>query len=473
MQIKKNLLAPLYSEELDEKKTLLFFLIFGAVFHFLTPIFSEGFHRLDEQTGILRFLSLKLGTMAENQMIAEYPMRIRPWLQPAIYYFISKPLHLMGLDNPFHMAWFLRAFSSILGFLSIGSLYMIARNFVQKESSRIILIYSLFTLWFLPFFHSRTTAENFGITFFLFGMGLIFNWKQFFLGGLLLALSFVFRFQMSVMIFFSVLWLPLFGKQKWSVFFKISLGIIVGWLLTIPIDYWGYGEWVLTPWHYFEINILKGLASSFGVDPWYTYISKGFSRGIPPVSLLYIGAFIYCWVKHPKSWLTWTTLPFLVVHSMISHKELRFIFPMTLFIPLAFAYVAEHTNLTTKKPMRALIGLCLVINLGALFVASFKPAYSQIGFYKHVYENKIYDLSYLDTPPRQFPFYLEKPIEYSKVDSDALTGKVLTTNFKQRQELLSQKECHLLYSSYPEWVFKIEIGNWKKRSKVWNIWNCN
>ena len=76
-------------------------------------------------------------------------------------------------------------------------------------------------------------------------------------------------------------------------------------------------------------------------------------------------------------------------------------------------------------------------------------------------ENKIYELSYLDTPPRQFPFYLEKPIEYSKVNSDALTEKVLTTNFNQRQELLSQKDCHLLYSSYPEWVFKIEIENWK------------
>ncbi|TNF00750.1 MAG: hypothetical protein EP326_06030, partial [Deltaproteobacteria bacterium] len=387
--MKDLLLAPLRSEKLKEKQTLFFFLIFGALFHFLTPIFSEGFHRLDEQTGILRFLSLKLGTMSEDQMIAEYPMKIRPWLQPAFYYLFAKPLQLAGLENPFQLAWFLRATSSILGFLSLGSFYLFARNFVQKESSRVIFIYTLFTLWFLPFFHARTTAENFGITFFLFGMSLIFSWKQFFLGGLFLALSFVFRFQMSVMIFFSVLWFPLFGKQSWWTFFKISLGILIGWLLTIPIDQWGYGEWTLTPWNYFDINILKGFASSFGVDPWYAYITKGISRGIPPLSLLYAGALLYCWIKHPKSWITWTTLPFLVVHSMISHKELRFIFPMTLFIPLAFAYVNEHTKILERKPMRWLVGLCLILNMGALFVASFKPAYSQIGFYKHVYENKI------------------------------------------------------------------------------------
>jgi len=471
--VKKQLFAPFHLEELKERQVLIFFLIFGAIFHFLAPVFSEGFHRLDEQTGILRFLSLKLGTMGEDKMIAEYPMRIRPWLQPALYYFFAKPLHLVGMENPFQLAWFLRALSSILGFLSLGSFYLVARNFVQKESSRIILIYSLFTLWFLPFFHARTTAENFGITFFLFGMGLIFSWKQFFIGGLFLAFSFVFRFQMSVMIFFSVLWFPLFGKQSWMTFIKISLGILIGWLLTIPIDYWGYGEWTLTPWNYFNINILQGFAASFGVDPWYTYISKGFSRGIPPISLLYIGAFLYCWIKHPKSWLTWTTLPFLVVHSMISHKELRFIFPMTLFIPLAFAYVIEHTKIFERKPVRYLVGLCLVINLGALFVASFKPAYSQIGFYKHVYENKIESLSYLDSPPRQFPFYLQKDIDYSKANFDALTGNILTTNFSQREQLLTKKACTILYSSYPEWAFKINIGNWKKRSKVWTIWDCN
>jgi phosphatidylinositol glycan class B len=471
--MKEKLLAPLHLDKLKEKDVLVFFLIFGALFHFLTPIFSEGFHRLDEQTGILRFLSLKLGTMSEDKMIAEYPMKIRPWLQPALYYFFIKPLHLVGLENPFHMAWFLRALSSILGFLSMGSLYMIARNFIQKESSRIVLIYSLFTLWFLPFFHARTTAENFGITFFLFGMSLIFNRRHLVFGGILLGLSFVFRFQMSVMIFFSVLWLPLFGKQSWMTFFKISFGILVGWLLTIPLDFWGYGEWTLTPWNYFNVNILQGFASSFGVDPWYTYITKGFSRGIPPVSLLYIAAFLYCWIKHPKSWLTWTTLPFLIVHSMISHKELRFIFPMALFIPMAFAYVIEHTNTLSKKPLRLLVGLCLVINMGALFVASLKPAYSQIGFYKHVYENKIDRLSYLDSAPRQFPFYLHKDIEYSKANLDALTGNVLTTNFTQREQLLSKKDCKPLYSSYPEWVFKINIGNWKKRSKVWSIWDCS
>ncbi|MCO4756066.1 MAG: hypothetical protein KC478_16410, partial [Bacteriovoracaceae bacterium] len=229
------LLAPLKLEKVSEKKSLLFFLSMGAFFHFLAPLFSEGFHRLDEQTGILRFLALKLGTLSETDMIAEYPMKIRPWLQPAFYYLFAKPLQLVGLENPFHLAWVLRATSSFIGLFSLGVFYLSSRTFLQKESSRIVFLYFLFTLWFLPFFHARTTAENLGISLFLIGMTPILARRNSvpwtvpaplaLISGIIFALSFVLRFQMSVMIFFSVLWFPLFGKMKWSSFFTISVGI--------------------------------------------------------------------------------------------------------------------------------------------------------------------------------------------------------------------------------------------------------
>jgi phosphatidylinositol glycan class B len=51
-----------------------------------------------------------------------------------------------------------------------------------------------------------------------------------------------------------------------------------------------------------------------------------------PLVIVMIVCAVRAWVKAPRHPLTWTTLPFVVIHNLISHKEERFLFPIAIFL---------------------------------------------------------------------------------------------------------------------------------------------
>ena len=92
--------------------------------------------------------------------------RIRPWLQPYIYYYFISLLKFFGISDPFSWSLAIRLFSSILGYLSIIYLFFtIKEDFFKKNSNFNYLLF--FTFWFYPFLHSRTSSEYLSIFFYI------------------------------------------------------------------------------------------------------------------------------------------------------------------------------------------------------------------------------------------------------------------------------------------------------------------
>lgn len=114
----------------------------------------------------------------------------------------------------------------------------------------------------------------------------------------------------------------------------MMFGILLMVLIGVLVDRWFYGEWTLSAWNYFDQNILLDKVSTFGVKPWWWYITEILEKGIPPFSLLYVGSFFLLIFYKPKSPLTWSILPFIIVHSLIGHKEIRFVFPIIGFVSI-------------------------------------------------------------------------------------------------------------------------------------------
>ena len=91
-------------------------------------------------------------------------------------------------------------------------------------------------------------------------------------------MSFLFRYQAAFLILGFSLWLLFINKESFTKITSITLGFIFIVLSGVLIDKWFYGEWTLTTWNYFTQNILEGKASSFGIEPWWWYITNSFEK---------------------------------------------------------------------------------------------------------------------------------------------------------------------------------------------------
>lgn len=448
----------------------------SIAFHFLAVFFSEGFHKLDEQTGILRFVAFKLGSLDLSDLTAEYQMQIRPWLQPFLYYLILAPLKAIGLENPFTMAAILRF---LMGVMALHATYLFFKMKDKLGSLNKEAGHYLWLLWLLPFFHVRTTAENFGTILFLYALYFAFNKKNG-LAYFLFYLAFTARYQMIVMVAGFFVWQALNRKLSKEDLLKICLGTVFAFSITTVIDYWGYGEFVLAPWQYYKVNIIEGFASSFGEAPWYYYLKKAVLKLIPPGSLLFLGSFFYLWIRKPLSLLSLLSWPFFVVHCFIGHKELRFLFPLIPFIPFALSFAFE--NVKNEKVLKALTltnKVFIPVNAIVLCVAAFKPAYSQIDFLKTLYKREITQLLYVDTAPRTFPFYLKRPVQLKKIQEVGVSKDsfIFTTNIEQFDSIQSKfKNCLPIQGgTYTKLLKSLPLLSEKKkaRSKAFVLWECS
>lgn len=446
-------------------------LFFGILFHLLAVIFSEGFHRPDEHLGLMRFVGYKLGMLNAEQALGswEYPAMIRPWLQPALMVFILKPFQLIGIHNPFTYAFILRLMSSLLAIWATFSFYILYKDDFKSSKTFLFL---LFMIWWVPFFHARPTAENWSASFLLIALPFIIKRRHFFIAGILLGASFVTRYQMIIPIGALALWCLIIDKMKLKPFLLVSLGFLTLNALSTVIDFWGYGVWTFTPWNYWYHNIIESRAASFGVAPFWYYVEKVILRGIPPLSLFLFAGTLLFWWRNRKSAITWMTLSFFIGHSLIGHKEVRFLFPLSVFAAYFIAYLFE-SNWREKIP-RVLIKLTLYINVALIFWSTLRPAHDPIRFYKYIYNKhpEITEITTLNVVRDQLHFYQRHPIQlhYSEVIPTSLPEWILTDRWSQALEL-DKLNCKPEFSSYPKWLYQWG-GRLVQKSKSWILYRC-
>jgi len=475
------MLKSLYEKQSPEwKQTFKNVVYFSLFFHILAAWFSEGFHRPDEHLGIMRFVGWKLGMLTDAQAHVswEWGARIRPWLQPAIYVALLSPFKMMGFDNPFALATIMRFFNALIGELSLIILFLLSPCFIAKEEVKKITLWAIALLWYVPFFHARGTSEHFSTSFFIFALPFFFgktNFRNSLLSGLFFGASFIFRYQMCVPIFFLCLWQLFQTNKRLSFIATLTLSFFAFNGLSAFVDFWGYGEWTFPPYQYLYWNIFEGKASSFGVDPWWKYFEKVITRGIPPISLALIIPTLWFWSKKRGHYLTWITLSFFIVHSMIGHKEIRFLFGIGLFTPLFFgAFLESYSKLLKwKRSGYFLIALSLLL----MMISSTKVAYTPISFYKDLYntgqEPQVIYTSDIVRDPMWF--YMRKPFSFQILaEEDFLTkskevnGYFFSNNHKLQEALANS--CKVTHQSYPQWALDMKPSFIKM--KFWGLYFC-
>ncbi len=464
----------------------------SAALLFLSAVFSLGHHHFDEHFQILEFAGLKLGLTNIEQLPWEYEAQMRSTIQPLMVILLYKCFALFSLPNPFFLAFFLRLLSATLVFYAMRLVFDYYQHQVEHSKHKEWFLYLCFFLWFAVYDGVRFSSENWSGTCFLIAFLHYFTTKEktklhFLTIGILLGLSFLFRYQIGFMIGGFLAWLFFIQKEQPLHLAYIVFGAIISTFFGFLADCWFYDNWAFTAWNYFAQNILQNKAAAFGTDPWWYYIKAVWLKAIPPFSILLILSTLLFLRFRFKSPITWSILPFFVIHCLIGHKELRFLFPIIGFMPII---LIEGIKLIEekwvkldwqKKVLNFSIKAFWVINFLLLAIVCFKPANNQIALYRNIYNlypnaTTLYFLA--DNPYVQgdlnINFYKRTNLEirkYEDVQNDVLSNpKMLLVLENQEKMPEKMKKIKLVASTFPAWIKYFNVNNWMSRTGIWNVY---
>ncbi|WP_164848441.1 hypothetical protein [Halobacteriovorax sp. HLS] len=454
----------------------IYLLSFTAIM--LTALFSVGFLHPDEQYYTLDFAFSKLGIL-EHLGTWELDSKIRPWTLPYFITFILYPFKVAGINNPFTLATIARLASGLLGFYTLVKFSNSFRRFFTNDTFK---YFQSFSLLFYPliFMSVRTSSDNWATCFFVLALARLLKdaeikVRDLVISGLLLGLSFSLRHQTGLLSLSLGLWL--LYKKKVSIrdwFLNFSFFILLGVLIGFGFDYLGYGELTLTPLNYLKENLIEDKISGFGVMPWWGYIKLSlkslhlFSLPLLVVSCVYI-------YKKRSSFASWVFIPFLIFHSSIGHKELRFIYPL-LFLTLFMLF-----HFIDAKKYHKVLKTFFVINFIFLIGVCFKPAYTPLKFYQFLYNFKSNEQLKLYTFKDRKGVYPDlEMLVYKRpktqlIQSDQINENefyTFTTKYSDFELINTKYKCSQLYISYPSWVLKFNPFNWRDRSNIWALSSC-
>jgi phosphatidylinositol glycan class B len=143
--------------------------------------------------------------------------------------------------------------------------------------------------------------------------------KRLFVAGLLCALAACLRIQLLPALVFAMVY---FCCPRWR---ERIPAVAAG--ATVPVLVFGVTDWITWsyPWQsfirYFEANVVQGPGKLFPVQPWYWYLLILVVLLGPAVLLLFHGA-------RRSPFLAIFCAIVVVSHSLIPHKEIRFIYPI-------------------------------------------------------------------------------------------------------------------------------------------------
>lgn len=177
----------------------------------------------------------------------------------------------------------------------------------------------------------------------------------------------------------AILWLPLciFHMRKSihsvaELLIKryLLIGLIVG-AITILLDSYAHGEWIMTPVEFFKFNVLEGVASFYGTQPSYWYFSVGLPTILGPFAMPFLFAIIQT-VQHRQIFVDRFNLLVaiaftLIVYSCLGHKEFRFILPL---LPICLHITADSLAIWSQKASRLTIWMVAIL----LFTMNAVPA---------------------------------------------------------------------------------------------------
>ncbi len=261
----------------------------------------------------------------------EYRVEMRSWLMPVL---LSSPMALGGAVAPDSMAYLIlpRILMACCSLSILWAGWRLGRAISPTHGWLALIVAAI---WFeYIVFGARTLTEPLATAAILPAAAILLageaTKRQIIAAGALLALGCIFRFHFGpavVVIALTALW------GRWDRFWPLAAGGLAMAAVSSIVDL-AMGQapfqWIITN---VQFNIMNDVASEFGVSPPYGYLTNQLGQWglwtLPIVGLSTLGA------RHYPA-LFAAALVNLALHSLIGHKEYRFVFlTITILILLA------------------------------------------------------------------------------------------------------------------------------------------
>jgi len=475
-------------------------LIVGAVLCSIAAWCTIGYHHPDEHFQIWEFANYKLGHIPASDLPWEFPEQMRPGLQPFLAYCMVVAARTLGIDNPFVQVFLMRMLCGLAALYVYWKWYAwLELDLKSQVAARWMRIGILF-FWLMPYLNVRFSSENTSAICFFAGLLLLvqqledqknrFSWPMV-AAGFLLCLSFFFRYQIAFAGIGLGAWL-LFQKRPSIInWVAMAAGGLIALGLGFATDYWLYGEWVCAPYNYFFSNIMEGKAANFGVSPFWWYLTEMPIALVPPLSIaLLFFSVLGVWRK-PYHVLAWCAVPFVLAHSMVGHKEVRFLFPMAmpLFFFAALGWEVFSEKFKVKNWMVKFFYFCLWANAFIMIIRILTPAKEMAAYEKFLWdwhgrnpESTVYfvkkapqkyfplNMPFYEHPnQRQLPWYTNTMY---KNDTTTLQFGDLMFFAELTPPPVAPPGFHfrMAYEYYPSWILLNNFNNWQGRTRIWAIY---
>jgi phosphatidylinositol glycan class B len=205
---------------------------------------------------------------------------------------------------------------------------------IEGEEERRAFVRYLPLFGFLPYLFVRTASETFSAAFFALGLAVALERKSaraLALSGLLCGLAFESRYQTGLLGLGLFAWLAIVARARAPALLAFLAGGLVALVIGALADRWGYGQFVFPVLSYVDVNLVKGVAAhQFGREPVFAYLYLLPAQHFFAITLVLMAAIVAMWLRNPRHAVTWASLPFVLAHMVVAHKEARFLFPLAI-----------------------------------------------------------------------------------------------------------------------------------------------
>jgi hypothetical protein len=339
------------------KHPLLVIIILGSIVRVWYTLSNLSIHHPDE---IFQTLEPAYRLITGSGLIPwDYAYGLRSYVIPFV---LSVPLRLFTFINA-DPSFYVPAISLTLALLSsllIAAVYATTRFFSTKQTALIAAFLAAF--WpELIYFSPRALTETFAILSYSLVAIFLFRPKpRLFLTGFFTLTALLLRIQ----------WFPLFIAVGYYLYrnSKIShsrliLGSAASLALFGLVDFFTYGFPFIHQYQNLRLSWLSGISAQFGTQPWWYYLFT--LTSLSGILLLPLLKF------HPKQNLKpliLTGLGILIIHSLLPHKEYRF---LLILIPLIIITTAPAWTIIYQRSKALFIILC--ISVFAAFITNNLP----------------------------------------------------------------------------------------------------
>jgi hypothetical protein len=343
----------------------------------------------------------------------EFRQGIRGWLWPGVVGGVIWLLKAIT-GSPAGIALAVASFCSLLSLATV-----LVGYFLGKQISRTHAIIGGFVgaIWVeFIYFAAHPLTETIAADFLLVAlylMALTATGRRVFMAGLCLGACFIMRFHLGPGLALAAFWYARGNiVERWL---PLMAGAAIPLAIYSTVDWFTWGAPFASIYNNFDANIVHARSNTYGIEPAWAYLDHILLKWSGAFAVL--SALIALGARRYPMWLA-VALTIILTHSLIAHKEYRFIFPaIACLITLAAIGAGDAVAFVTSNVRSAhlanfalpgVLALFAVTSLAIALSTEFLPLWSKgrpaieafgwAGKQADMCGMGLYGVAWLDTP---------------------------------------------------------------------------